>query len=361
MPLGRRSARRAACGRRDRRRAASARRRAWPNSAVVARGWRRLRGPSSASASLTRPRLRARPARSPDGAARCTALQIRSGDLGLGRVASISTQRSGSLLGELADRRRAASRGTRAPRPRSGRLAPAPRRLCARASPTSAGTSRMKVRSGLRSPTVDALERRGSARIDVAEHALIDAGRIGEAVADHPVAARERRLDACCGRGRRARPRTASPRPRRRAAWRRPTAARGGSISAPGEPPGSRVSTTPMPSALQALGQQRRVGRLAGALAAFEGDETSAHLAISRGIVPDRPGHGLAKASGCRRGTGRSQARRPRRRRAGEIGRRSPRSPPPAAALRARRVAAPDLQHADLLALLRPARGTGPV
>ena len=49
-------------------------------------------------------------------------------------------------------------------------------------------------------------------------------------------------------------------------------------ISAPGEPPGSRVSLTPMPNDLQPRRQHRRMGRLAGALAAFEGDETSAHL-----------------------------------------------------------------------------------
>ena len=55
-------------------------------------------------------------------------------------------------------------------------------------------------------------------------------------------------------------------------------------ISAPGEPPGSRVSTTSMPSALQPLGQQPGVGRLAGALAAFEGDETSAHQPTLRGL-----------------------------------------------------------------------------
>ena len=46
-------------------------------------------------------------------------------------------------------------------------------------------------------------------------------------------------------------------------------------ISAPGEPPGSRVSTTSMPTRLEPLGQQRRMRGLAAALAAFEGDESS--------------------------------------------------------------------------------------
>ena len=52
-------------------------------------------------------------------------------------------------------------------------------------------------------------------------------------------------------------------------------------ISAPGEPPGSRVSWTPMPNDLQPRRQHRRMGRLAGALAALECDEASAHLSAA--------------------------------------------------------------------------------
>ena len=50
-----------------------------------------------------------------------------------------------------------------------------------------------------------------------------------------------------------------------------------------GDPPGSRVSTTPMPSVRRRCGQQRGLGRLAGALAAFEGDEASAHVVHETG------------------------------------------------------------------------------
>ena len=53
-------------------------------------------------------------------------------------------------------------------------------------------------------------------------------------------------------------------------------------ISAPGEPPGSRVSTTADAHRPQALRQQRGLRRLAGSLAALEGDESSAHAAMSR-------------------------------------------------------------------------------
>ena len=48
-------------------------------------------------------------------------------------------------------------------------------------------------------------------------------------------------------------------------------------VSAPGEPPGSRVSTHADAERPQTLGQHRGLGGLAGALAAFEGDEASAH------------------------------------------------------------------------------------
>ena len=52
-------------------------------------------------------------------------------------------------------------------------------------------------------------------------------------------------------------------------------------ISAPGEPPGSRVSTTSMPRALSRSASNARMGGLAAAFAAFEGDELSAHFVLS--------------------------------------------------------------------------------
>ena len=57
-------------------------------------------------------------------------------------------------------------------------------------------------------------------------------------------------------------------------------------ISAPGEPPGSRVSTTSMPMLAQRVSEQADLGRLAGALAAFERDEPSAHRLRSRSLAP---------------------------------------------------------------------------
>ena len=51
------------------------------------------------------------------------------------------------------------------------------------------------VRSGVGAQQRDALEQSDEPRIDAAARALIGARRIGETVADHPGAARERRLD----------------------------------------------------------------------------------------------------------------------------------------------------------------------
>ncbi len=76
--------------------------------------------------------------------------------------------------------------------------------------------------------------------------------------------------------------------------------------SAPGEPPGSRVTTALMPALPQRLGQKPRLGRFAGALAALEGDEAAAfcrvqlrfpkmQIARGGGHAPERaePGHRL--------------------------------------------------------------------
>ena len=143
--------------------------------------------------------------------------------------ASIRTQRSGSRVRQARDRRRAASRGIRrsSASNRSACRVAAP--LAPRAQgPTSAGTSRMKVRSGLVSPTVT----RSSARISAASTLPQRPDRRGwnrRSGRRSPMLPR-----ASAGRmvhahdDRRARPRTASPRRRRRAASPRPRAARGG-------------------------------------------------------------------------------------------------------------------------------------
>ena len=102
--------------------------------------------------------------------------------------------------------------------------------------------------------------------------ALIDAGRIREAVADHPAPRRQRRPDGLVqviGPGGIEQQRLRQRRMRGVAGSR----IRARTCSANGDPPGSRVSTASMPRALQPVGQQPRLRGLAGALAALEGDE----------------------------------------------------------------------------------------
>ena len=120
-----------------------------------------------------------------------TIVQICSATVSRGSAVSTSTQRLRLARRQAADRLRAASRGSRAPRSRSGRPPSSPRRPLARVSPTSADMSRMMVRSGFVFADRDPLQPLDQPRIDVAEHALIDARGIGEAVADHPAAARQ--------------------------------------------------------------------------------------------------------------------------------------------------------------------------
>ena len=133
----RRSARHAACGRCDRLRAAPARPRRGRSSAVVSRGCGTSASSSLASARSRGHVLERSAARSPDRAACSTDVPDLLGDR---RAVAAGVDQHAAVrlaLGQLADRRRAASRGTRAPRPRSGRP---PRRRAARvarASPIS--------------------------------------------------------------------------------------------------------------------------------------------------------------------------------------------------------------------------------
>ncbi len=102
--------------------------------------------------------------------------------------------------------------------------------------------------------------------------ALIGVGRVGEAVAEHPVA----RGPAPAGsrdRGARAAPRTSAA-PRCRASSARAAAA-SRSRSPSGVPPGSRVATTRVPARLEASREPGDVRALAGAVDAFEGDEAA--------------------------------------------------------------------------------------
>ena len=74
----------------------------------------------------------------------------------------------------------------------------------------------------------DPLEALDQAPVDLAERALIDAGGIGEAVAHHPFAGGKRRLDGAADMVFARRREQHGFGVRARAAWRRPTAARGG-------------------------------------------------------------------------------------------------------------------------------------
>ena len=85
-----------------------------------------------------------------------------------------------------ADRRRAACDESRWSRPRTGPARRAPRAGRGAARPISTGTSRMMVRSGLRSPIVTRSIAFSIARLDRADPALIGPGRIRKAVAQHP-------------------------------------------------------------------------------------------------------------------------------------------------------------------------------
>ena len=122
------------------------------------------------------------------------------------------------------------------------------------------------------------LQRRDQGRRRAAAGALIGAGGIGEAVADHPGAARQRRADRPLQVVARARRTSAGSRCTgdQRSASPFRTRCRGCS-SAPGEPPGSRVwHDLDAARASGAAARRRDLGGLPGPLAAFEGDESAA-------------------------------------------------------------------------------------
>ena len=148
-----------------------------------------------------------------------------------------------------------------------------------RASATSGSTSRTNVWSGARPPVADSVQLAHGCDAEPARAALVGERRVDVAVADHPRAAQERRADHALGelgtRGReqrRLRPRRhlgtveqqlADPLAERRAAG----LAHGDDlVTLPGRP----------------LGEQRRLGRLAGAVDAFERHEHSEHLRYGR-------------------------------------------------------------------------------
>ncbi len=109
--------------------------------------------------------------------------------------------------------------------------------------------------------------------VEAARRPLVGPGGIEEAVADHGLAPRQRRADQRLQWSRRAAlNRSASAKGRR--AWRR-RRARGADLLGPGRAAGSRVHDHRAAGAgPQRLREAGRLGRLAGPLPAFEGDET---------------------------------------------------------------------------------------
>ena len=154
-------------------------------------------------------------------------------------------------------------------------------RLAARARPTSAGTSRINGQVRARAPDGDAIERVEDA-LGAAAGALIDAGRIGEAVAEHPVAGVERRpdhaLDVVGARGRE----------KHRLALDAELLGRPGKQQSPDRFGGRRAARLAgqgyvVPGRLQPLGKPPDLGRFAGPLAALEGDELAGHVGVDTG------------------------------------------------------------------------------
>ncbi len=130
----------------------------------------------------------------------------------------------------------------------------------------------------------DALHRPDRHRIDLAGHALIDAGGVRKAVADHPLALLERGPDqrgemVVARRGKHHGFGIGSQRPHR--ARQQDIAHDLGAGRAARLPRQQRVDAEP----LDPRRQQGCVRGLAGALAALESDEASAHIPIQTGRV----------------------------------------------------------------------------
>ena len=167
---------------------------------------------------------------------------------------------------------------TRSKNARSSRLEPVGARAPrpgARRRPAGA-RSNQSVRSRLQALPCTQRSRasRSTRQVEAAAAALVGEGRVGEAVAQHDVAARQRRLDHLRAGGRAA-PRTPAALSVSASIGACSTSAR--SFSASGVPPGSRVhDDAARRAARSALGERLDVGRLAGAVDAFEGDEEAA-------------------------------------------------------------------------------------
>ena len=166
----------------------------------------------------------------------------------------------------------------------SNRSAPAasPRRAPTRARPTSAGRSRMRVRSGCVSPTTTRSSASISSRRRRAGDALVDAGRIRRSGRRSPMRRAERRPDGVVADDRLARGANRRPRPEAPSGLAAPDSRTSRIASAPRRAARlAREHARRCHARRRRRGQTRDLRRLAGPLAAFEGDEPSAHHACA--------------------------------------------------------------------------------
>src|SRR3974377_686942 len=144
----------------------------------------------------------------------------------------------------------------------------------------------------------DALEAADQHGVHLAERALIDTSGIDEAVAEHPFTGKQRRPDGLAhviiARG--------GEEDRFRFRSKRFGDAGEKDMAdylSPGRAPRLAREHDPDVQMFKVLGEQRRMGRLAAAFAALEGDETSAHLALFRldkKLIAARPRRGIAQS-----------------------------------------------------------------
>ena len=232
---------------------------------------RRRRSASSwASRSASRRRWRGRRA----GARRAPGRRMTLLDCSRGSVPSSTQVARRRARGPARGTARAPARGSRPARTRAGRAGS----LATAVSPSARGQVEHDGEVGHQPVGRPARQLGDLAAAQVAAGALVGDGGVDVAVGDHDRAPRERRHGRPSRRGRRGRRRTAAPRLRREVdparlavEQRRRAAARPTSVS-----PRARGSARRRdPGARSHSREQPRLGRLARAVAALEGDEAA--------------------------------------------------------------------------------------
>ena len=292
---------------------------------------------TSASRTIARRLRRVEPRRSPRA-------QIELRDRRRIGAAHRSARSASARARRARDRPRAASRGSRAPRASKRSTAASPRRSLARAQPDlgrdveDEGEIGHQVADGDASPAArSAARRRCRARPDRRGSNRRSGRRSPTGRAPAPAG-------WSGADGRRARPRTGSPRRAARAAWRRPTAAHGGSLRRRA----SRPARASAPRRCRATCSRCASSAAWVDLPAPSPPSKVMNFRASEPVLASR-----LRRSDARRGTRRSPVSpMPHRRRAAG-------SPPPPTSSPAcsgtsstTLLAAPDLQRADRLALL---------